>query len=320
MNSTPIVVPKNEATRVARERRIDAESAPKPSAGIADFFLRENINFLLTNRIPRRLATRLIGRLSRIEHPIVTKLSLAIWKFFAPDLDLSDAKTTEFKSLHECFIRELKPGARPIDPDPNILTSPCDGIVGASGRVADDVVFQAKGFPYSIRDLLAEDDVIAKRRNGVYVTLRLKSTMYHRFHAPTIGRVKRVDYISGDTWNVNPIALKRIERLFCKNERAVIDIETPDPERSITLVAVAAILVASIRLHFLDEPLDMKYRGPNRIPCDTSFKKGDELGYFRHGSTIICFGGEGLELCPEIVEGSLVRVGAPLFRPREDQS
>lgn len=312
----PIVADEHKARRTVQDRSSGVKSTPRPPSGLAAFFLRENINFLLTNRIPRRLATRFIGWLSPIEQPIVRKLSLALWKFFAPDLDLSDAKKTEFKSLHDCFIRELKPGARPIDGNPDVSSSPCDGIVGASGRVADDVVFQAKGFPYSLRDLLVDDDVVQKRRNGVYVTLRLKSTMYHRFHAPCIGRVRRVNYVSGDTWNVNPIALERIERLFCKNERAVIDIETPDPDRSITLVAVAAILVASIRLHFLDETLDMRYGGPNLIPCDASFRKGDELGYFRHGSTIICFGGEGLELCPSIVEGKEIRVGVPLFRPK----
>src|SRR5207342_4242 len=88
---------------------------------------REDLNFLLTNRIPRQLATRFIGWLSRIEHPLVRDLCIGVWRLFAK-LDLTDARTTQFASLHECFVRQLKEGARPIDPDPAALTSPCDAI------------------------------------------------------------------------------------------------------------------------------------------------------------------------------------------------
>src|SRR5580693_10146181 len=91
---------------------------------------QEDINFLLTNRIPRRLATQFIGWFSRIEQPLVRDISIAIWRLFS-DLDLSEAKKTEFTSLHDCFIRELKDGARPVEAAPDILVSPCDAIVGA---------------------------------------------------------------------------------------------------------------------------------------------------------------------------------------------
>ena len=108
---------------------------------------QEDINFLVSNRIPRRLVTRFIGWLSRIEHPWVCKGSIALWRLFS-DLDLSEAKTTQFASLHACFTRELKQGARPIDRDPAHLISPCDGIVGACGSIGTGMVVQAKGFPY----------------------------------------------------------------------------------------------------------------------------------------------------------------------------
>src|SRR6267142_2291272 len=200
---------------------------------------QENLNFLLTNRIPRRWLTLFIGRLSRVRNPFVRDTSIAIWKLFS-DLDLSEARKTHFDSLHDCFTRELKEGARPVEPNPAVLTSPCDGIIGASGRVLDGTVLQAKGFPYAVADLLGDPQLAARYRNGSYVTLRLTSSMYHRFHAPHDLRVERVTYISGDTWNVNPIALKRIERLFCKNERAAIQarLGTGEP---LTMVPVAAI-------------------------------------------------------------------------------
>ena len=106
--------------------------------------------------------------------------------------------------------------------------------------------------------------------------------MYHRFHAPHDCRVEQVTYISGDTWNVNPIALKRVEKLFCKNERAVIaDAARRDRRTLVTLVPVAAILVASIRLHFLDVLLHLRYRGPNVIACDAHVRQGRGDGLVR---------------------------------------
>jgi phosphatidylserine decarboxylase len=137
--------------------------------------------------------------------------------------------------------------------------------------------------------------------------------MYHRFHAPYDCRVEQIDYISGDTWNVNPVALKRIERLYCKNERAVIRCRLPSGAL-LTLVPVAAILVASIRLKFLDVRLHLKYRGPNRIPCDARLSKGEEMGWFEHGSTIIVLAPQGLELCERWREGGRIRMGEALFK------
>jgi len=273
---------------------------------------QENLNFLLTNRIPRRWLTLFVGRLSRVRQPFVKNASIAIWKLFS-DLDLSEARKTHFDSLHDCFTRELKEGARPVDPDPAVLTSPCDGIIGACGQVLDGMVLQAKGFPYSVADLVGDPELAARYRNGSYVTLRLTSSMYHRFHAPHDLRVERVTYISGDTWNVNPIALKRIERLFCKNERAAIECRLAHRGHLITLVPVAAILVASIRLRFLDVRLHLRYRGPNRIECAAPLAKGDEMGWFEHGSTIIVFAPAGVSLCERWKSGDVIRMGQPLF-------
>ena len=151
-------------------------------------------------------------------------------------------------------------------------------------------------------------------RNGRYVTLRLTSSMYHRFHAPHDCRVEQVTYISGDTWNVNPIALERIEKLFCKNERALIRTRLAAGGHVVTLVPVAAILVASIRLHFLDVLLSLKHRGPNVWSCDASFKRGEEMGWFQHGSTIIVFAPDGFALCNDVEEGTAIRMGQPLMR------
>jgi phosphatidylserine decarboxylase len=274
---------------------------------------QEDINFLLTNRIPRRLLTRFIGWFSRIEQPLIRDLSLGVWRLFS-DLDLREAKETRFRSMHECFIRELKEGVRPIDFRPDVLVSPCDAIVGACGTIAGTELYQAKGFPYTLEDLLGDRDLVEAHRNGSYVTLRLTSSMYHRFHAPYDSRVDKAIYISGDTWNVNPIALKRVERLFCKNERAVVPMTLTPSGEQVTLVAVAAILVASIRLNFLDVSPNHRHCGRNVIACDAIFRKGGELGRFEHGSTIIVFAPHTFRLCDHVHDGTRIRVGEPLMQ------
>jgi phosphatidylserine decarboxylase len=282
---------------------------------IGRFTQQEDVNFLLTNRIPRRGLTLFIGWLSKIEQPIVRETCIALWKLFS-DLDLSEAKKKRFTSVHDCFTRELREGARPVDENPDIVVSPCDAIVGACGTVRDGMVLQAKGFPYSLSDLLDDPSLVQRYRNGTYATLRLTSSMYHRFHAPYDCRVEQVTYISGDTWNVNPIALRRVENLFCKNERAVIRCRLAATDQLITLVPVAAILVASIRLHFLDVLLHLRYRGANVIPCDAALYKGQEMGWFQHGSTIIVFAPEGVTFADGVREGQRLKMGQPVFRLR----
>ncbi len=272
---------------------------------------QEDLNFLITNRLPRAALTRFMGRFSKIRQPLVRDASIAAWKLFT-ELDLSDAKKARFDSLHDCFTRELKPGARAVDPRAEVLASPSDGIVGECGAVRGGQLFQAKGFPYRIEDLFGSIDAAAPWRNGSYATLRLTSAMYHRFHAPHDGHIEHVRYISGDTWNVNPIALKRVERLFCRNERAVIHM-TLAGGAPVALVPVAAILVASIRLHALDVLLHLKYRGPNEMPCSAPMHKGQELGWFEHGSTIIVFGPPGFALATGIAPGAPVRMGHALM-------
>ncbi len=285
----------------------------KLPAQIVNLFAQEDINFLLTNRIPRQTLTRFMGWFSKIEQPLVRNLSLACWQSFA-ELDLAEAKKSCFTSLHDCFIRELKDGARPFDPDPAVIASPCDAIVGACGAIDGTRVFQAKGFPYTLEELLGDAATINLVRDGCYATLRISSSMYHRFHAPHDLQVERVTYFSGDTWNVNPIALARVEKLFCKNERAAIVTRLSANGAPLLLVPVAAVLVASIRLHFLDVLLHLNYRGPNEIACSANFGKGAEMGWFEHGSTIIVFAPRGFTLCAGLREGKAIRAGEPLMR------
>ena len=286
-------------------------------SAIARVTQHEDINFLLTNRIPRRALTIFIGWLSKIENPLIAKPVIALWRLFC-DVDLRDARETHYRSLHDAFTRALKDGARPLATDPDILVSPSDGVIGAFGTVEAGQCLQAKGFPYSLMDLLADRNLVRQYEGGSYVTLRLTAGMYHRFHSPADCTVEHVTYISGDTWNVNPIAISRVENLFVKNERAVVRLRLKNSGQHsgqlITLVPVAAILVASIRLNFANVLLHLRYKGPNQIPCNASLKRGEEMGWFQHGSTIIAFAPAGVKLAEDLQTGATIRMGQPLFK------
>ena len=247
---------------------------------------------------------------------IAAVLAFALWRRFG-GLDLTDARETRFASVHECFVRELRPGARPLDPDPAALLSPCDGIVGACGTLHGLRALQAKGLDYPIAELLGSDTLAREYRDGSYVTLRLAGGMYHRFHAPADGRIVRVIHIAGDTWNVNPIALARIERLFCRNERAVLEYRVHNDRAAaprLLLVAVAAVGVAQLRLHCLRERLGLDSRGPRVHRCDAAYRRGAELGWFEQGSTIIVLAPRGVQLAHGIATGVRVRMGERLMR------
>ena len=276
---------------------------------------QEDLNFLLTNRIPRITLTRFMGWWSQIKNPIIRDLSIGVWKLFS-DLDLREAAKTKFDSMHDCFVRELKPGSRTIDMRNEILCSPSDAIVGECGAIDHTQVFQAKGFPYSLTSLMGftprTGELVESMKNGTYVTLRLTSSMYHRFHAPADATLTHVTHISGDTWNVNPIALKRVEQLFCKNERAVLNFKLTDGTPMI-MVPVAAILVASLRLHAVNLLFHVDYTGPNEIPCAIQTYKGQELGWFQHGSTILLFVPQGFKLAEGISTGQRIKMGQALM-------
>ena len=270
------------------------------------------LNFVVTNYLPRKSVTRLFGCVSRIEQPLVRDASMALWRLFS-DLDLSDAKAQHYKSLHDCFVRELMPGARPVDQRPDIVVSPCDAIVGASGRIEQGQMLQVKGSRYALADLVRDPRIEQCYDDGWFVTLRLTSAMYHRFHAPHDATVVHVSHIAGDALNVNPPTLKRVERVFCRNERAVIELDVAHGAHRVVLIPVAAILVASLRLHFLNLPSDRDHSEPWSRRCSVALAKGEEMGWFEHGSTIIVLAPRELTLCEGLREGARIKMGEPLM-------
>jgi phosphatidylserine decarboxylase len=277
----------------------------------------EGLNHALTRHVPRVLLTRAVGAWARIESPALTRLTLRVWRAFT-DLDLSEAEPPGpqgWRSLREVFVRRLRPGLRPLDTRPEVLASPCDAIVGAGGTVERGMALQAKGMPYRLADLFGSEKAARPWEGGRYLTLRLTSAMYHRFHAPADAVVERVRFMQGDVFNVNPPALARIPRLFCRNERAALTLRLPDGT-PLALVPVAAILVASLRLHCIDALLHGRWRGPGRWRPNVPVRRGDEMGWFEHGSTILVFVPPGFDPAPGVHSGARIAVGSALLVDR----
>jgi phosphatidylserine decarboxylase len=285
-------------------------------AGLARIVAHEALNFAVTNRLPRRALTRFVGWFSRIEQPLVRDASIGLWRLFC-DVDLTDAEPRRYASMRDCFTRRLVAGARPPDPDPAVIASPCDAIVGTQGPITGDEVHQIKGMPYSLAELLGSAPLAERMIGGSYVTLRLTAGMYHRFHAPYDLQVEEVRYFPGDCWNVNPPALKRVPRLFCRNERAAIRcrMDTGEP---LILVPVAAILVSSLRLTFVDLPAGVRNGGSTLHAADAHLAKGEEMGWFEQGSTIVMLVPAGWSIAAG--EGEQIRCGAALARRGEPRS
>lgn len=286
-----------------------APAAPALPRWIAKLTDIESVNYALTNWLPRRSATRAMGWLSKVEQPLVARASIALWRTFC-DVDLSDAAEATWPSLHAAFIRRLRPGARTFCAQADQLSAPSDGIIVASGRIDSDSIVQAKGRRYSIAELTGgEGDAYI---GGSFMTLRLTAGMYHRFHSPQDAVVERVRYFPGDCFNVNPPALKRVDRLYCRNERATVRLRLGDGT-PLLLVPVAAILVAAIRLTFFDTVRLLRERAEPVATLATPVAQGEEMGWFEHGSTIVMLAPAPFVLADGVMTGDRVRAGDVLF-------
>ncbi len=252
-----------------------------------------------------------MGRISRWENPWFTRAALWVWNRFDP-LELADSPDVRYASLHACFTRSVRPETRPLDLRHDVLISPCDGILGAHGRIADDEMFQIKGKPYALSELIGTVPFDHPWRQGYYVTIRIKSNMYHRFHAPGQGQLMGSRYFPGDAWNVNPPALERVDRLFVQNERACLHFELDNGD-AVALIPVAAILVAGIRVHALRHLPWMKPDLSLRLENPVAYDKGEEMGWFEHGSTIVVIASPDYELGAGLRTGDRLLMGQRLL-------
>jgi phosphatidylserine decarboxylase len=224
--------------------------------------------------------------------PILSRFAAAV----GADLSEADRPLAGYTSLLDFFTRRLKPGARPQAPAvPGAVNSPVDGELIASGRIEDGTLFQAKGLPYRLEELLDGDPLAARFAGGHYATLYLSPKDYHRIHVPCQGRCRSVGRVEGELWPVNAASTAFTKGLYVRNRRAswIAEGSGADEGLWIAVVLVAATHVGGV---VLDGRWLEGRALPSRGRLDVSALPaafGDDLGMFELGSTaVLLVGGE----------------------------
>jgi len=273
----------------------------------------------LQHVLPQHLLTALVWHIARIRH-VATKNFLITRFVGLYDVDIDDVKLNvpdEFETFNDFFVRELVAGARPVDESGDSIVSPVDGTVSVADVIRDDSIFQAKGLDYSLGDLLATDLEQARAYvDGTFATLYLAPYNYHRVHAPWDGELVAARYVPGDLFSVNAATFARVKGLFRRNERLILHFET---ERGpAALIFVGALNVGSITTPWTGE-LRPKKHGVVEVPdlsgCSSTVKKGDLLGWFNMGSTVILLLPAGRsEWEHDLLPGETLRMGEAIGR------
>lgn len=237
------------------------------------------------NFVPQTTLSEWAGNLAKSDHPYIkTPLIHAFAKAYGITLDEYErGSLDDYQSFNDFFTRELKDGQRPIDSEPSAIICPADGTVSQIGRITDGQILQAKGRDYSVGQLLADFDDGEYVKDGVFATIYLAPSNYHRVHMPFDGTLVATRYVPGDLFSVNNATASHVPDLFARNERLVCVFSTAFGNAYVVLVG--AMVVAGIECVATG-----KLARSDRIQTqshDLPLKKGDELGRFYLGSTAI---------------------------------
>ncbi len=268
--------------------------------------------------LPKHAISRAMGRFAASESGGLTTAFIN-WFIKQYKIDMSEAEreeATEYRTFNEFFTRALKPGLRPISDTDVVL--PVDGCVSQLGPMKSGRIIQAKGHDYSAFTLLGGDKDRAKPfTNGHFATIYLAPKDYHRIHMPMDATLREMVYVPGDLFSVNPLTAQNVPGLFARNERVAAIFDTASGPMA--MVLVGATIVASIETTWhgtvtppsnqLDS-WDYPASGDDAI----TFKKGDEMGRFKLGSTVVMlFGDDMLKAFePHLEEGVVTRLGQPM--------
>lgn len=242
----------------------------------------------LLKLLPKNLLSRAFGALADAKLP--SPLLLSVLKIYAKAykvrLDEAKKPLEEMKNFTEFFTRELKEGARPIHPERDAVISPVDGTIAEFGPIKQGLLTQTKGVYYSLADLVGEE-MAQEFAEGFFLTIYLSPADYHRIHAPVPGKVSRFAYFSGKLWPVNQFGVSHVAGLFSVNERLVTPLESPGG--LVGVVKVGATVVGKIKTKYTDLASNEGRGTAINLPVfpAMSFDKGDELGLFQLGSTVI---------------------------------
>lgn len=276
--------------------------------------LKVNIQYFL----PKKLISRAVGKIAAAEWGKgTTWLVENFIKYY--NVDMKDAEiqdVSEFKTFNAFFTRALKKGTRPIVAEASALASPVDGTVSELGEIYKDAVLQAKGHYYSLEALLGGDAKDAKDfEGGEFATIYLSPKDYHRVHMPFAGKLEKMVFIPGDLFSVNPLTAKNVDNLFARNERVVCFFKN-DKIGRFAVVLVGATIVASIETVFAGRVAPSVGREKTIYDYskdNISFKKGDELGRFLLGSTVVCVFPKGkLGFEKGLKNGTPVKMGSKI--------
>lgn len=267
---------------------------------------------VLQRFLPQHALSRCLGTFAASENRAVKRVLINAFKS-AYRIDMTEFEgdsAEDYASFNGFFARRLHPDSRPMPDDPGLVVSPADGTVSQVGAITAGRLMQAKGREYSVTELLGDAGFAAGLDNGSFVTIYLAPHNYHRFHAPYAGRLLETIEIPGRLFSLNGVTERHVDRLFARNERLVLRIEAAFGEYA--MVLVGAMVVASIRVTW-PGPRSPYRRRASRSPQGVVFERGDEVGAFLLGSTVIVlFPGGAVDLADAIGPGSPVRVGTTI--------
>jgi phosphatidylserine decarboxylase len=267
--------------------------------------------------LPRHAVSRGLGVLGRAPLPSFVLRPL-LWTYaraFGVDLDEAARPLGDYGSFLAFFTRELKPGLRPPPADPRAVASPADGRVHAAGPVEAGTIFQTKGVPYALADLIGCRETAAAFDGGTFAIVYLAPGDYHRFHWPFSATVRTLRQLPGDLWPVHPGAVADVPRLFARNERVVWNGELASGG-AFAIAAVGALNVGSIRLAI--HPLRTNRNGmarPRTLALEAvTVERGDEMGCFEFGSALVLLLAPGAGRLEPLAPGTSLRVGTEIGR------
>ena len=266
--------------------------------------------------LPQHFLSRIVYKLMRCEITWIKNLLIKTISSIA-GINYAEALSPDpanYPSFNAWFTRELKPGARIFDKDPNAFLSPCDGKISETGSLNTDRILQAKGKDYTVQDLLANDPVCSQLSNGYFSTIYLSPKDYHRIHMPLAGRLQRMIHVPGRLFSVAPYTARQVPRLFARNERVICIFDTD--AGPLVMVLVGAMLVSSTETVWAGEITPNKNKEvtvKNYSDENISLAKGDEMGRFNMGSTVILLMPDGaLKSFADAKAGDSVLVGKKL--------
>lgn len=271
--------------------------------------------------LPRKRISRALGRIADLRaHPALLDPAIDLFvRVYGIDLADYVIPPGGFRSFDEFFTRKLRPGVRPIDPDPATLVSPADGRVEDLGPIDPAATLLVKGKRYEVVDLLGEPEAAERYRGGSFFIVYLSPRDYHRVHAPVAGPVCRARYLGGTLWPVNRIGLTYVPNLFAVNERVAV-VQRHRELGEVTTVMVGATSVGRISLAFDHEVWTNRGNAPGvrRYGDDgPPLDKGEELGVFHLGSTAIVFVPPGHAMRFRVGAGAVVRMGEAILSSDE---